>query len=159
MGWVDGAHVPLPALDRPVEAGVTYGGLAYLQRFVPPSAEPGFDWRVLVVGGRALAAMKRQGTHWVHNIAQGARALPAPLSPALAATAEAAARALEMDYAGVDLMPGPGGGLVVLEVNGVAAWQGLQGVTRLNIARAIVDDLLDRKRAGSAATAALSRRA
>ena len=33
----------------------------------------------------------------------------------------------------------------MIEVNGVAAWQGLQRVTRFNIARAIVDDLLDRK--------------
>ena len=34
----------------------------------------------------------------------------------------------------------------VIEVNGAAAWQGLQRVTRgFNIARAIVDDLLDRK--------------
>ena len=142
VGWVDGVHVPLPVLDRPVDG---YGSLAYLQRFVPPAVQPGFDWRVLVVGGRALAAMRRQGNHWIHNIAQGARALPAPLSPALAAAAEAAARALEMDYAGVDLMPGPDGEILVLEVNGVAAWQGLQGVTRPNIARAIVDDLFDRK--------------
>jgi tetrahydromethanopterin:alpha-L-glutamate ligase len=148
VGWVDGTHVPLPPLDRP---GDGFGGLAYLQRFVPAVEPPGFDWRVLVIGGRAVAAMRRQGTHWVHNIAQGARALPAPLSTALAATAEAAARALEMDYAGVDLMPGPQGSILVLEVNGVAAWQGLQGVTRLNIARAIVDDLLDRRCARLAA--------
>ncbi len=159
VGWVDGAHVPLPALDRPAGADAAYGGLAYLQRFVPPGTQPGFDWRVLVVGGRALAAMRRQGSHWVHNIAQGAQALPAPLSPALAATAEAAARALAMDYAGVDLMPGPGGEIVVLEVNGVAAWQGLQGVTRQNIARAIVDDLFDRRCAATPAAAVLSRQA
>lgn len=144
VGRVDGAHVPLPRLDGP--AG--YGGLAYLQRFVPAATSPGFDWRVLVVGGRALAAMRRQGSHWVHNIAQGAKALPVALSPALAATAEAAARALEMDYAGVDLMPSADGGIVVLEVNGVAAWQGLQRVTPVNIARALVDDLFDRKCAG-----------
>ena len=158
VGWVDGEHVALPALNRPADADGTvgahdahgaYGSLAYLQRFVPPVVQPGFDWRVLVVGGRALAAMRRQGSHWIHNIAQGARAFPAPLSPALAATAEAAASALEMDYAGVDLMPGPGGEILVLEVNGVAAWQGLQSVTQPNIARAIVDDLFDRKCCGS----------
>ena len=32
-----------------------------------------------------------------------------------------------------------------VEVNGVAAWQGLQRVTPVRIARAMVDDLLDRK--------------
>jgi len=64
--------------------------------------------------------------------------------------AEAASAALQMDYAGIDLIPVPGrpaGGLSVqvLEVNGVAAWRGLQRVTPFNIARAIVDDLIDRK--------------
>ena len=58
----------------------------------------------------------------------------------------AAAQALRMDYAGVDLLP-TDDGIQVLEVNGVAAWPGLQQVTRLDIARAIVDDLLDRKHA------------
>jgi hypothetical protein len=33
----------------------------------------------------------------------------------------------------------------VLEVNGVAAWRGLQSVVPLDIAAALVDDLLDGK--------------
>jgi tetrahydromethanopterin:alpha-L-glutamate ligase len=139
LGRVDGVHVPLPAL------GADFGGLAYLQRFIPPLQQPGFDWRVLVIGGRAVAAMRRSSAHWVHNIAQGARPLPAVLTPALAAAAERAAQALEMDYAGVDLMPGAAGQILVIEVNGVAAWQGLQRVTPFNLARALVDDLFDRK--------------
>jgi tetrahydromethanopterin:alpha-L-glutamate ligase len=54
-----------------------------------------------------------------------------------------------MDYAGVDLLPAPEG-IQVIEVNGVAAWQGLQRVTRFNIAAALVADLLERKLAGTA---------
>jgi glutathione synthase/RimK-type ligase-like ATP-grasp enzyme len=51
-----------------------------------------------------------------------------------------------MDYAGVDLLPSATGPAIqVIEVNGVAAWQGLQRVTGFNIARAMVDDLIDRK--------------
>jgi len=144
IGSVYGIHHPLPDLSK------GYGGLAYLQRFIPPVAEPGFDWRVLVIGGRAVTAMRRVSAHWVHNVAQGARCQPAPLSTALAGRAEAAAAALDMDYAGVDLMPTADGGIQVIEVNGVAAWQGLQRVTGFNIAQAIVDDLLDRKLAGLA---------
>jgi glutathione synthase/RimK-type ligase-like ATP-grasp enzyme len=64
--------------------------------------------------------------------------------------AQAAARALDMDYAGVDLLP-TRDGPQVLEVNGVAAWQGLQRVTPVDIAGAIVADLLGRKLAASAA--------
>jgi RimK family alpha-L-glutamate ligase len=140
VGLVDGVHRPLPRLDR------TYGGLAYLQRFIPPLSEPGFDWRVLVVGGRAVTAMRRVSAHWVHNVAQGARCEPASLDPDLVRLAEDAARALQMDYAGIDILPARGPQpLQVLEVNGVAAWQGLQRVTPFNIARALVDDLLDRR--------------
>ena len=148
VGWVDGVHVPLPSLKN------GYGGLAYLQRYIAAEAAPGHDWRVLVIGGRAVAAMRRVSEHWVHNVAQGARCEPQSLEagagPELAQLAVAAARALGMDYAGVDLLPGPAGNCV-LEVNGVAAWQGLQRVTAFNIARALVGDLLDRKLAAAAA--------
>ncbi|QTN21237.1 RimK family alpha-L-glutamate ligase [Rhizobacter sp. AJA081-3] len=144
VGSVDGVHHPLPDLKQ------GYGALAYLQRFVPPLSQPGFDWRVLVVGGRAVTAMRRVSAHWVHNVAQGARCEPATLETPLAQLAEAAARALEMDYAGIDILPcGATQSLQVIEVNGVAAWQGLQRVTAFNIARALVDDLLDRRLAAS----------
>jgi tetrahydromethanopterin:alpha-L-glutamate ligase len=166
VGHVDGAYHPLPAIDK------DYGSLAYLQRFVPPLSNPGFDWRVLVVGGRAITAMRRVSAHWVHNVAQGARCEPAAASgeraSELAQTAEAAALALGLDYAGVDLIPVAGQaasatphGIQVLEVNGIAAWQGLQRVTGFNIAGAIVDDLLERKlgRTQAGAGSSMSRRA
>ena len=135
--------MPLPDLK-------SVGGLAYLQRFVPQpesDAAPGFDWRVMVIGGRAVAAMKRVSPHWVRNVAQGARSVASPLLPGLAQLAEAAAAALDMDYAGVDLVPDPASpqGAQVIEVNGVAAWRGLQKVTPFDIGQAIVDDLLQRR--------------
>jgi tetrahydromethanopterin:alpha-L-glutamate ligase len=143
IGFIDGEHQPLPALEA---------GLAYLQRFIEPVSTPGFDWRVLVIGGRAVSAMRRISEHWVHNVAQGARCEAAALTTELASLAERAAQALDMDYAGVDLMPSARGAPVqVIEVNGVAAWQGLQRVSGFNIARAIVADLFDRKIAAHAA--------
>lgn len=143
VGMVDGVSVALPEL-------ASVGGLAYLQRYVPPpegAADTSHDWRVLVIGGHAVAAMKRVSRHWIHNVAQGARAVACPLTPPLAALAEAAAGALDMDYAGVDLVPDARArhGAQVIEVNGVAAWRGLQRVTRVDIAQALVDDLLGRR--------------
>ena len=138
-GCIAGVHVPLPA-------DAAAPGLVYLQRFVAPLGSPGFDWRVLVIAGRAVAAMRRISEHWVHNVAQGARCVAAPLTPELADLAEAAATTLALDYAGVDIIPAADGAPPqVLEVNGVAAWRGLQRVTPFNLARAIVDDLLDRR--------------
>lgn len=142
IGLVDGQHVPLP----PLEDG--YGSLAYLQRFLPGQSQPGHDYRVLVVGGAARAAMRRVSDHWIHNVARGARCEPQSLAdgigPDLARLAEAATRVLDLDYAGVDLFPAVGG-LQVIEVNGVAAWQGLQRVTPFRIAPLLVHDLLERK--------------
>jgi RimK family alpha-L-glutamate ligase len=145
VGAVDGEHVAVPALNG------AYGDVAYLQRYVAQLATPGFDWRVLVVGGRALAAMRRVSRHWIHNVARGASCMRAELTPTLASLAERAAAALDLDYAGVDLMPTEAGATVI-EVNGVAAWRGLQRVADFDIAQALVDDLLERRMRGARAT-------
>jgi RimK family alpha-L-glutamate ligase len=147
LGKVDGKHATLPDL-------ADYGGYAYLQRFVASDRHPGFDWRVLVIGGKAVTAMRRVSEHWIHNVAQGARCEPAPLSGAAGEAAEIAtqaAGALGLDYAGVDVLPATKDDATpqVIEVNGVAAWRGLQSVTRFDIAARLVDDLLTRKFAAS----------
>ncbi|RZF27381.1 RimK family alpha-L-glutamate ligase [Paraburkholderia sp. UYCP14C] len=143
LGARGGLLAPLPSLAR-------YRQVAYLQRFVA-GGRSGFDWRVLVIGGNAVAAMRRSGGKgWIHNVAQGARCEPAELTVPLAQTAVRATAALGLDYAGVDLIPNPDPAddaalPLVLEVNGVAAWRGLQSVVPLDVAAALVDDLLDRK--------------
>jgi glutathione synthase/RimK-type ligase-like ATP-grasp enzyme len=95
------------------------------------------------------------GRRWIHNFAQGASCEPADIDDALARTAIAATLALGLDYAGVDLIPNPDDANrpLVLEVNGVAAWRGLQSVTPFDIAGALADDLLSR-RMGSGAQSA-----
>lgn len=119
-------------------------GVYYLQRYIGPATAGGEDYRVLVVGGRAMAAMTRRGSGWIHNVAQGAACLPAPRDAERDATAEAAVEALDMDYAGVDLMRDQAGRLMVVEVNSIPAWKGLQSQVRIDIAQLLVDDLLDR---------------
>ncbi|CAB3793025.1 ATP-grasp domain-containing protein [Paraburkholderia fynbosensis] len=140
LGARRGGLAPMPSL-------APYRQVAYLQRYVA-GGRPGFDWRVLVIGGRAVAAMRRVGgKDWIHNFAQGALCEPAELDAPLAQTAVQAAAALGLDYAGVDLIPNPDDAArpLVLEVNGVAAWRGLQSVTPLDLAAALADDLLERR--------------
>lgn len=144
-----GALTPLPSLNG------DYRRVAYLQRYIE-GGRPGFDWRVLVIGSQALAAMRRVGgRRWIHNFAQGASCEPAEIDDALARTAIAATHALGLDYAGVDLIPNPDDASrpLVLEVNGVAAWRGLQSVTPFDIAGALADDLLVRRMAYAAPAA------
>lgn len=134
--------------EPPLQAGV-----AYLQQWLPPHGEHYADWRVLVIGGRAFAAMRRESSHWVTNMAQGATPHAIDIAAAehtdLALYACAAAAALGMDYAGVDLMRDASGGAVVIEVNGAPAWRGLQRVTPANIADALIADLIERRLASA----------
>ena len=121
------------------------GGVYYLQRFMASDQPGARDWRVLVIGGRAVAAMERQvDDGWITNHARGGQCLAAALTPALIEPAEAAAKAVGAGYAGVDLICDRSGDYRVLEVNGVPAWKGLQSVTSFDIATVLVDDLLKR---------------
>jgi tetrahydromethanopterin:alpha-L-glutamate ligase len=119
-------------------------GVWYLQRFLDSGEGCWHDWRVLVAGGRPIAAMLRRGATWVTNVAQGARAEAVEADGALAELAVAAAGAVGADYAGVDLMRNATGSWYVIEVNSIPAWQGLQRVARLDIAAALVKDLATR---------------
>jgi tetrahydromethanopterin:alpha-L-glutamate ligase len=121
-----------------------YGGVYYLQRYIDTGEGGWHDWRVLVIGGRARSAMVRYGTHWITNRAQGARCERAALQGQLGRLAEEAVRAVGTDYAGVDLMRDARGRLLVVEVNGIPAWKGLQGVSAVDLAQALVDDFLGR---------------
>jgi tetrahydromethanopterin:alpha-L-glutamate ligase len=108
-------------------------GVWYLQRFV--GGESAWrDFRVLVIGGEPVAAMARHGLGWITNIRQGGRAEAVPATGELAGLAVAAAAAVGADYAGVDLIEDRAGRLLVLEVNSMPAWQGLQGVAEVDIA-------------------------
>jgi len=130
-----------PADLPPAEA---YRNVFYLQRYVGAEAGGWEDYRVLVIGGVSRAAMTRKGVSWINNVAQGAACAAAPNDPELLRLAEAATRALDMDYAGVDLMRDQSGRLTVLEVNSIPAWRGLQSVVNDDIAGMLVDDLIDR---------------
>ncbi|MFO1418621.1 MAG: RimK family alpha-L-glutamate ligase [Methylotetracoccus sp.] len=116
----------------------------YLQRFVGCDRQPPHDWRVFVIAGRAVAAMRRCGVTWLNNVAQGARCEPARLDDLLLSRlAEDAVRAIGMGYAGVDIIRDPHGRYSVLEINSIPAWKGLQSVTDIDIAELLVADFLD----------------
>lgn len=118
-------------------------GAYYLQEFVAPPEGPYRDWRIFVAAGRVVASMIRHGSSWITNIKQGARAEAAIPSHELIDLALRAMASVGADYAGVDIMQDRAGSYVVLEVNSMPAWQGLQRVTRTRIADQIVAPFLD----------------
>jgi len=108
----------------------------------------GRDVRVFVLGGRVLAAIERRAGSgdWRANVSRGGSARAIVLEPEWEALALRAAAAVGADYAGVDLLPSREGGVVVLEVNGIPGWQGLQHATGIDVAGAIVDHVVSRVR-------------
>ncbi len=114
----------------------------YLQAYVP---HPGRDLRVFVVGGVARAAIARTAPpgEWRTNVAVGGGVESFACPAGVRAVAEAAASVLGLDYAGVDLVLGPEGPMVI-EVNGNPSWQGIQEATGMDMAEVIADHVLAR---------------
>jgi RimK family alpha-L-glutamate ligase len=115
-----------------------YHGVIYLQEFVPHGFS---DIRAFVIGDHVAAAMRRVATGWKTNYSQGARPEPIKLDSQMEELAVKSAKLIKCKIAGVDILESPKGPLVV-EVNSQPGWRGLQSVTRVNIADAIVDFVL-----------------
>src|SRR5262249_11089296 len=115
----------------------------YLQRYVQ---SPNGDLRAFVVGGRVVAAIRRHARRGglPPNRPPRPEMERVELDARLAALSVRAARAVGLDYTGVDLVDGPDGPLV-LEVNGAPRWEALEETTGCDVAQAIVAHAIDRR--------------
>lgn len=120
-------------------------GIDYVfQEFISESR--GRDIRVNIVGGKIVAAMKRQSdTDFRANITNGGLAFPVELTPEQQQLAINAAEAVGAVFAGVDLLYGPNSQTLVCEVNAAAHIRNILNVTGVNVGdamiRYIVEDL------------------
>lgn len=128
----------------PVPMDEHVDGLYYLQHYIDSGEGAWHDHRVFVINGRVAGAMMRHGSSWVNNVAQGGRCEFLAPDGDVAELALAAARAVDIDYCGVDVIRDKQGRLYVLEINSIPAWKGLQGVVDHDVAQALVDDFLSR---------------
>ena len=89
---------------------------ALLQELVPPV---GYDLRLVVAGGKIVGATERvaRAGEWRTNTSLGGTRRPAHPSDEARALGVRSAEAIGADLVGVDLLPVPGG-YVVLELNG-----------------------------------------
>ena len=109
-----------------------------VQEFVAEAQ--GSDLRCLVVGDRVVAAMRREAPEgdFRANLHRGGSAAPAKPSARERALAVRAARVLGLGVAGVDLVHSARGPLV-LEVNASPGLEGVEAVSGVDVAGAIVD--------------------
>ena len=104
----------------------------------------GADIRAFVVGGKVVAAMKRQGApgEFRSNLHRGGHAEVVKLTPSERATAVRAAKTMELNVAGVDLVRSESGPMV-LEVNSSPGLEGIEGVSDVDIADTIIEYIED----------------
>ncbi|HML14588.1 MAG TPA: RimK family alpha-L-glutamate ligase [Xanthobacteraceae bacterium] len=127
--------------DLPAAGDVA--GVYYLQRYVAVAQDGVFrDFRVFVCQGRVIAAMVRHATNWVTNVKRGGRPMAGVIGGEIKDLAVRAAAAVGAAFAGVDLILAGDGHPVVLEVNSMPAWSGLQKVTPTSIAAALAAELM-----------------
>lgn len=108
-----------------------------VQKFV--SESKGRDIRAFVVGDRVVAAMRRTavGQEFRSNVHRGGRTERVELDEAYERTAVRAAHILGLKVAGVDMLEGKDGP-VIMEVNSSPGLEGIEGATGVDVAREIV---------------------
>ena len=101
----------------------------------------GVDNRIIVIGGRAIAWMKRKSDNgdFRSNIALGGHGEGVNLPQNYILMAENCAKILGLDYAGIDILNGPEGEPILCEVNSNAFIKGIEEVTGINVAKAYAD--------------------
>ncbi|TWT29661.1 ATP-grasp domain-containing protein [Blastopirellula retiformator] len=107
----------------------------FLQKFVP---HDGYDIRVLVIGGKTWGMTRHNEHDWRTNVQRGAASRPHTPTPQQLEIALAAVDRLQLDMAGVDLLPGRDGNLYLLEVNGVPGWKALARTCEIDIAAEVL---------------------
>ena len=111
------------------------------QQFI--SSSYGKDYRIIVIGGKVVAYMKRENPNsYLSNLAAGGTSSKTELPDEYLKIAEKCASILGLDYCGVDILEGPNGEPIVSEVNSNAFYEGIEKTTGVNVAGCYVDYLL-----------------
>lgn len=108
------------------------------------SAKYGTDVRIIVIGGKAVAAMQRQNKNdFRSNIAAGGTGIKINPPEEFIAVAEKCAEVIGLDYCGVDLLYGEANEPVVCEVNSNAFFDGIEAVTGVNVAKLYAEHIIN----------------
>jgi len=126
------------SIESTLETIWSLGEDILVQRFIAESK--GKDVRVLVIDGKARAAMRRIAAEgeFRSNIHRGAVGEPVKLTKAHERIAIRAAAAVGLNLAGVDILESKAGP-VVIEVNASPGFEGLEEATKQNVAAMFIE--------------------
>ncbi|MFX1482314.1 MAG: RimK family alpha-L-glutamate ligase [Promethearchaeota archaeon] len=120
------------------------GQVLYVQEVVQ---KPDRDIRAFVIGGKLIGSMYRylpegREGEWRTNIHGGGNAQLAKLEGEYEECAIRAAKVLNLDYTGVDIIESPEGPCVI-EANAAPSWSALSRVTGIDVASLIIEKLIE----------------
>lgn len=121
-----------------IQAFYVSGTNILLQEFIEEAS--GTDIRAFVVGSKVVGSYMRKSLDddFRSNIHQGGSGTPIKLTEEERKTAVKAAKAMGLSIAGVDMIRSARGPLV-LEVNSAPGLEGIEGVTKRNVAEKIIE--------------------
>lgn len=139
------------AAESVIEAFMGLQANILVQEYIKEAG--GADVRCLVVGGKVVAAMKRQAAEgeFRSNLHRGGSASLVKITPEERATAVSAAKILGLSVAGVDLLRSSRGPLV-MEVNSSPGLEGIETASGKNVASIIIEELEKNARPGNTKT-------
>ncbi|ALP42767.1 30S ribosomal protein S6--L-glutamate ligase [Aeromonas schubertii] len=128
------------AAESVIEAFIQTDNNILVQEYIHEAQ--GADIRCLVVGGKVVAAMRRQAQEgeFRSNLHRGGSASAITITPEERATAVQAAKIMGLDVAGVDILRSARGPLV-LEVNSSPGLQGVESASGKDVAGKIIEFL------------------
>ncbi len=126
------------AAEAVIEAFRGLNAHILVQQFIKEA--DGCDLRCFIVGGKVVAAMKRQGApgEFRSNLHRGGSAEQIKLSPQERNTAKKAAKSMGLSVCGVDILQSKNGP-VVMEVNSSPGLEGIEKSTELDVAGGIIE--------------------
>jgi ribosomal protein S6--L-glutamate ligase len=133
------------AAESVIDAFLELDANFLVQQFIKEAG--GADIRAFVVGDRVVASMLRQAKEgeFRSNLHRGGSASIVKLSPVERATAVRAARTVGLNVAGVDIVRGKDGPLV-LEVNSSPGLEGIEQATSKDVAGMVIEFIEKRAR-------------
>ena len=139
------------AAESVIEAFLGLNANIMVQEFIKEAG--GADIRCFVVGGKVVAAMKRQGAEgeFRSNLHRGGSATLVKLSPDERKTAVKAAQIMGLNVAGVDILRSSRGP-VVMEVNSSPGLEGIEKATGKDVASMIIKFIEDNAKPGRTRT-------
>jgi len=139
------------AAESVVEAFMGLQADILVQEYIAEAG--GSDIRCLVVGGKVVAAMKRQAPEgeFRSNLHRGGSASLVKITPEERATAVSAAKILGLGLAGVDILRSNRGPLI-MEVNSSPGLEGIEAASGKDVAGIIIEQLEKQAKPGKTKT-------